>query len=113
MVIGRFYHRAEGEIRAAMKNRDKERERHKNKRALLKAAAIQYLGGCCLDCGFSDLSRPEVFDFDHVEDKTENVATLINKKGWDVLVEELDKCELVCSNCHRTRTKLRGYKSGP
>lgn len=94
-----------------MKSRDKERERHKNKRALLKAAAIHYLGGSCLDCGFSDLSRPEVFDFDHVEAKTDNVATLINKKGWEAIQDELDKCELVCANCHRTRTKNRGYRS--
>lgn len=92
------------------RNREQERERHRAKRAALKLAAIAYLGGQCLDCGFSDLSRPEVFDFDHLSDKVDNIADLINKKGWDALVAELDKCELVCSNCHRTRTKKRGYR---
>lgn len=93
------------------KDRSREVERHKATRAALKAAAIAYLGGACLDCGFSDLSRPEVFDFDHVGEKLDNIATLINKKGWDVIQAELDQCELVCSNCHRTRTKTRGYRS--
>lgn len=98
-----------------MSNRDYRREvaTAARKRVALKAAAIVYLGGQCIVCGFDDLNRPEVFDFDHLPGtiKSWNIANLINKKGWDALEVELKKCELICSNCHRTRTKERGYRS--
>lgn len=58
----------------------------------------------CADCG---ISYPYyVMDFDHLRDKKFLVAHLVNQ-GWNRIDEELSKCEVVCSNCHRIRTFKR------
>jgi hypothetical protein len=50
-----------------------------------------------------------VMDFDHVRgEKTHILARLrTGRLAWSRLLDELEKCELVCSNCHRIRTQLR------
>ena len=45
-----------------------------------------------------------VMDFDHLRDKKINVSEACSFKQFN---EELEKCELVCSNCHRIRTHKR------
>lgn len=56
----------------------------------------------CIDCGESDI---EVLEFDHQRDKTRNVGYLVHGGyGWHRVKEEIDKCEVVCANCHRRRT---------
>lgn len=60
----------------------------------------------CVDCG--DRYPYYVMDFDHLHSKKLN-PSYIPKMGWcmERIQEELDKCELVCSNCHRERTHKR------
>jgi hypothetical protein len=59
-------------------------------------------GGCIL-CGESTLI---CLDFHHIEDKVECVSRLRkNKNGWQRIIDEMNKCELLCANCHR---KLHG-----
>lgn len=58
------------------------------------------MGGKCQICGYGNCL--EALDFHHIhpEEKTFN----FNKgqtKSWDVNIEELKKCVLLCSNCHR------------
>ena len=61
----------------------------------------------CLDC--KGTFPPECMDFDHVvEGKSDNIARLITKGNWQNVLEEIKKCEIVCANCHRIRTKARG-----
>ena len=50
-----------------------------------------------------------VLDFDHLRDKEFNVAYGLHYRAWSkVLAEmEMEKCEVVCSNCHRRRTARR------
>ncbi len=74
-----------------------------------KLAAIVQLGSKCRDCGFDDLSRLEVFDFDHLPgtEKLDGVGELLQSASDERLQKELVKCELVCANCHRTRTAER------
>jgi len=49
-----------------------------------------------------------MMDFDHVRGtKHSNVAELINTLSKKRLDEEIAKCEIVCSNCHRARTYIR------
>jgi superfamily II DNA helicase RecQ len=58
----------------------------------------------CADCGEPD---PIVLEFDHINptNKLDNIGTLISRGvSKKVLEEELDKCEVVCANCHRRRT---------
>lgn len=72
-----------------------------------KLRMIEYLGGKCLDCGLQ--FPPFVYDFDH-RDPAQKSFTVSNSGStisWERIVVELDKCDLVCSNCHRMRTHVQ------
>lgn len=57
----------------------------------------------CADCG--TLYPACVMDFDHLGDKEAEIADLAKQGGsLTRLREEIAKCEIVCSNCHRLRT---------
>lgn len=62
----------------------------------------------CYDCGWKGWARG--LDFDHVRGiKTNSVSNLIGRgRIWEVVFNELLKCECVCANCHRLRTLERG-----
>lgn len=62
----------------------------------------------CLDCG--KFFHPHAMDFDHVPERGPKSFGLYHGhyQSWDGLYAEIAKCDLVCSNCHRTRTKARG-----
>lgn len=56
-----------------------------------------------MDCGQS--YHYSVMDFDHVRgEKIGNVNKLMTRRCIAKLEEEIAKCDLVCSNCHRLRT---------
>lgn len=61
----------------------------------------------CIDCGFSGKEFPHVLDFDHKKGsiKKFNIGSWPkNILSIKALREEIEKCELVCANCHRIRT---------
>ena len=49
-----------------------------------------------------------VMDFDHLRDKTFNIGHAFSRSKEKIL-EEIAKCEVVCSNCHRARTYKRTH----
>lgn len=60
----------------------------------------------CMDCGNCYPSL--AMDFDHVRGKKETLSELIGRNcSLNVVKEEIKKCDLVCSNCHRERTYER------
>ncbi len=63
----------------------------------------------CEDCG---VSYPAcVMDFDHRSDKKFGIGE--NRTlAWSRYIEEMDKCDVVCSNCHRLRTMRRRKANG-
>ena len=63
----------------------------------------------CMDCG--NTFDPVCMDFDHRDPllKRGRVAS-ITKRGFLAVLEEVAKCDVVCSNCHRIRThRLRNH----
>lgn len=57
----------------------------------------------CADCG-SFYPWP-VMDFDHQREKVEDVSRLVNNgSSLNTIKDEIDKCEIVCANCHRMRS---------
>lgn len=63
----------------------------------------------CVDCGETD---PLVLDFDHVRgEKRGNVSSMVtDNRPVRFFLEEIDKCEIRCSNCHRRKTaRDRGW----
>ncbi len=72
----------------------------KIRRHRTKLKAIEYLGGKCGRCGYDKHSAALEFHHTNPDEKTFNIGNVANK-SWNSIVSELDKCELVCSNCHR------------
>ena len=75
--------------------------------ALLKQEVRKAKSVPCLDCGVE--YPPYVMDFDHVRgDKLGNISSLIhNSISIQTLRDEIAKCDIVCSNCHRERSFSR------
>jgi len=60
----------------------------------------------CADCGFNRWS--EALDFDHVRgEKSFSIGVRLSSLSWGRLLAEIEKCEVVCANCHRHRTEKR------
>jgi len=86
--------------RARIKKRA-DRKREANHQALV----AYLLDHPCVDCGEDD---PIVLEFDHLRDKRVNVSALANSAvPFDRVLAEIEKCEVVCANCHRRRTCTR------
>lgn len=64
----------------------------------------------CADCG--GRFPPACMDFDHVGEKTFQIATAYTRSLATVLAE-IAKCEVVCANCHRIRTARRLVRKHP
>ena len=59
----------------------------------------------CVDCGESNLI---VLDFDHLRDKTDDVANMVAAgRPWSEIESEIAKCQVCCANCHARRTARR------
>ena len=58
----------------------------------------------CVDCGERDAV---VLEFDHLRDKAFDIGTKLIHRTWESVLEEIEKCEVVCANCHRRRTARR------
>lgn len=63
----------------------------------------------CVDCG--ELYPFYVMDFDHIKGvKKFNLSNATTRyRSIKIVQEEIDKCEVVCSNCHRKRTHKRYF----
>lgn len=64
------------------------------------------LSAGCADCGFN--SHPAALDFDHRPGEVKDF-NISNKTDYDrdLVLAEIAKCDVVCSNCHRIRTATR------
>jgi hypothetical protein len=63
-----------------------------------------------MDCGGT--FPPECMDFDHREGETKELTIGSHLRwAWARIEAEIAKCDLVCANCHRTRTRKRGYRN--
>lgn len=84
--------------------RTKQRE---DKRAR-KLLAIELLGGKCLDC--SGVFHPAVYEFHHrnPEEKDRDPSKML-QLSWEKISNELEKCDLLCVNCHRIRHHKEDY----
>lgn len=55
----------------------------------------------CFRCGYN--KHPAALEFHHrnPEEKTANVSLLVKFYSFDRVIEEVPKCDILCSNCHR------------
>lgn len=65
---------------------------------------IKMVSGC-MDCGFS--GPPEALQFDHVRGVKKFTISGNLNFAWERILSEIEKCEVVCANCHIIRTTAR------
>ena len=73
----------------------------KKRRQSLKLKSIEYKGGQCQVCGYN--KYPGALDLHHL-DRTQKEFEIGHRgytRSWEKIQAELDKCVLVCANCHR------------
>lgn len=64
----------------------------------MKLRAIDYKGGKCLRCGYS--KSPASLSFHHTDPTQKDFPISSRTCKWETLQPELDKCLLLCLNCH-------------
>lgn len=71
------------------------------RRKKLREKAIEYGGGKCKVCGYS--KELTALEFHHTDPKEKDFG--LSQRGltrsWEKIKLEIDKCVLVCANCHR------------
>ena len=65
----------------------------------------------CGDCGSK--FPYYVLDFDHRDpnNKSYQPAKLSETGSWEKMLAEINKCDVVCANCHRERTHQKNHYS--
>lgn len=77
-------------------------EHVKNWRKKSKERIVECMGGACQICGYD--RHPNALEFHHLNpsEKEMSLASLrASPKSIDVVIEELKKCIMLCSNCHK------------
>ena len=71
------------------------------RRDILKIKAVEYKGGKCEICGYD--KNYAVLEFHHLDpsQKDFGISQNGNTRSWEEIKTELDKCIMVCANCHR------------
>lgn len=73
-------------------------QRHRDRVNALKARP-------CTDCGVQ--YPPHVMQFDHVRGEKKFTISMNLRRKWEDTAAEIEKCDVVCANCHAERTWQR------
>jgi len=87
--------------------KEKTKERSQKRREEIRNIIRQFKQDKpCTDC---KIKYPYyVMDFDHIgDDKVEDISKMAKWFPLEEIIKEINKCEIVCSNCHRERTHSR------
>jgi len=83
------------------------RARNARRRQEVRELLIEYKSSRpCVDCG---VRYPHyVMEFDHkTGTKSFNIGSATSNRTWGSILREIEKCDLVCANCHSSRTYTR------
>jgi hypothetical protein len=81
--------------------KDCARDRQRKKITEVKQQCVDYLGGKCKMCGYNKSLKALEF---HHKDPAQKDFQISNRRSTafgEKLKKELDKCMLLCANCHR------------
>lgn len=72
----------------------------KERRRKLREMAREYKGSKCAICGYNKSQR--ALNFHHLDPKTKDFGLSARglTRSWDKIKLEIDKCILLCANCH-------------
>jgi len=68
------------------------------RRKALQDKAIAYLGGKCQICGYNKCNA--ALHFHHIDPQGKDFCISSALTSWKRIQRELDKCILLCANCH-------------
>ena len=97
----KLYQREYGRNRS-QEEKDKRNQYHRDRYNQKVKECKTILGGKCVVCGAT-----ENLEFDHIDPKTKlfNITVYVTGgKSKDVFMEELNKCQLLCVECHKNKT---------
>jgi len=71
------------------------------RRKKLRTMAVEYKGGKCELCGYNKCAQ--ALDFHHLDPKLKDFGISMDglTRAWSRVKKELDKCIMLCANCHR------------
>lgn len=70
------------------------------RRRKTRAMAIEYGGGACQVCGYAKSTRALSFHHRNPAKKDFGLSSKGITRSWEKTKRELDKCILLCMNCH-------------
>lgn len=71
------------------------------RRRVLKVRAVEIMGGKCMVCAYQKHVAVLEFHHVHAETKSFGISSGGFSRSWSSIYVELQKCVLVCANCHR------------
>lgn len=71
------------------------------RRDKIKLQAVEYKGGKCEKCGYNKCVGALEFHHLDTNEKDFGISARGYTRSWEKVKAELDKCILVCANCHR------------
>lgn len=69
-------------------------------RKRMKKKCAEYKGGSCIRCGYNKCMSSLVFHHKDPTQKDFGISANGMLRAWNKVKEELDKCILLCQNCH-------------
>ena len=100
-----IYHLCDNELKGKQKQYCSVKCRSKKKvkewRIRTKLRSIEYKGGCCQVCGYDRYIGALEFHHRDLTQKDFGIAAAGHCRAWEKIQAELDKCDLLCANCHR------------
>ncbi len=88
--------------------RARARRRHATIRKLLHTKMLAYLSNRkCVICGEDDI---RTLEFDHIYPPSKKFSIskgVTNGLRWEVILDEIHKCRILCANCHKKHTALQ------
>lgn len=80
-------------------------------RRAIKIQLVKYKGGKCEKCGYNKCMNALQFHHTDPSEKDFNISryTCSNKSDLDKVYQEVDKCILLCANCHTEEHEKNGY----
>jgi len=85
-----------------LKNKEERNTYQRRRRDERKRQLVEHFGDKCNDCGGT--FEHCCYDFHHTDPETKSfeIAPGLDR-NWNVISEEIQKCVMLCSNCHRIR----------
>jgi 5-methylcytosine-specific restriction endonuclease McrA len=101
-----------GRVKTDLRRKNKiKRDRGKDKLriVLYKKRAVELLGGKCCICGYDKCIASLQFHHVNPKNKSTDIKSIICC-SWSRIMFELEKCVLLCSNCHEEYHYLQRRK---